>query len=128
MKNLTVYVLKCDTSKYYVGRSLNYGKRIDQHFAGKGAEWTKKYKPIYVDKIIQSSDVYDEDKYTLMYMNKYGIGNVRGGTYSRLILPDYQIKTLKDQLSTIRGICYYCGSFNHFISDCTKMRNKLINK
>ncbi len=124
MKNLTVYVLKCDMNKYYVGRSFKYEKRIDQHFAGNGAEWTKKYTPIDVDKVIQNSDVYDEDKYTLMYMNKYGISNVRGGTYSRLILPDYQIKTLKDQLGTIRGTCYYCGDSNHFISACIKIHNK----
>lgn len=118
-RNLTVYILKCDKEKYYVGKSLNYVKRINQHFNGEGSKWTKLYTPLGVDKLYQNSDVYDEDKYTLMYMNKYGINNVRGGTYSQIVLPDYHIKTIESQLNTLRDLCYLCGSSGHFVSNCT---------
>ena len=44
---VTIYILECKGGKYYVGKiKSNVHKRIKQHFDGKGAKWTKKYKPI----------------------------------------------------------------------------------
>ena len=44
---VTIYILKCEDDKYYVGKiASNVWKRIKQHFDGKGAKWTQKYKPV----------------------------------------------------------------------------------
>lgn len=43
-----IYVLKCENNFYYIGMSLNYRKRIKQHFEGIGANFTKRIKPVSV--------------------------------------------------------------------------------
>ena len=42
---------------------------------------------------------YDEDKYTLKYMNKYGINNVRGGSFCELYLSEENQKNIKKILT-----------------------------
>lgn len=83
-----IYVLKLQQNKYYIGKTTEPNFRIDTHFNAKGSAWTKKYKPISVSVIIPNCDNYDEDKYTLLYMSKYGIDNVRGGSFVQLKLSE----------------------------------------
>lgn len=87
---MKVYVLKLSDDKYYVGTSENAEQRIKQHFNGYGSSWTKKYKPIETVEVIDNCDKFDEDKYTKQYMLKYGIDNVRGGTYYENNIYEYK--------------------------------------
>ena len=80
------YLCKLKNSKYYIGKTTNPKFRIENHFDNNGTEWTKMHKPLKVLEIIPNCDNYDEDKYTLKYMDKYGIDNVRGGSYTSIIL------------------------------------------
>ena len=70
-----IYILELEQNKYYIGKTTNIAFRLD-HFESNGAAWTRKYKPIQVQSIIADCDDYDEDKYTLKYMEQYGINNV----------------------------------------------------
>jgi len=72
------YVLELVEGKYYVGFSDDMRRRITEHFSGEGAKWTKRYRPINVVEIIDNGYFPDEKYYTLKYMHKYGINNVRG--------------------------------------------------
>lgn len=83
-----IYILKLQQNKYYIGKTNEPNFRIDTHFNANGSAWTKKYKPISVSVIIPNCDNYDEDKYTLLYMSKYGIDNVRGGSFVQLKLSE----------------------------------------
>jgi len=76
-----IYVLKLQENKYYVGKTNNPSVRIENHLNGNGSSWTKIYKPLKVVDMIPNCDDYDEDKYTQIYMDKYGIDNVRGGSF-----------------------------------------------
>ena len=115
----SVYVLKLLSGKYYVGKSKNPFKRIKQHFNMKGSRWTKKYHPLEVMKIYPDSDGFDEDKYTKILMDKYGIDNVRGGSFCNIRLQKYEIEYLKRSIRGATDRCYICGE-KHFVDKCPK--------
>lgn len=112
-----IYVLKLIKNKFYVGKTDNPKFRMQQHFNNSGSEWTKAYKPIEQVELFEG-DHFDEDKTVLKYMQKYGLNNVRGGSYSTMYLQSYQKKSLIDKLNTVSNACYNCGSLTHFVKDC----------
>lgn len=115
---VSIYVLRLLRGKFYVGKSSNPVKRVKQHFKYKGSAWTKKYHPIEIVDIYNNCDNFDEDKYTKMYMSKYGIENVRGGSFSTLKLKEEEIQLLKRSIMTAEDRCYVCGEKGHFVTRC----------
>ena len=112
-----IYVLKLQNSKYYVGKTSNPYFRIESQFKSEGSEWTKIHKPVKLLKIIEGDD-YDEDKYTKIYMDKYGIDNVRGGSYTSVKL-DKQTKNQLVKISnSTNNRCFKCGKEGHFAKNC----------
>jgi hypothetical protein len=123
---LYIYVLQLQNDKYYVGKTSNPHFRFDNHFKHNGTEWTKIYKPLKILELIQNCDNYDEDKYTYKYMDKYGIDNVRGGSYSSVVLDNETIKQLKKISNSINNRCYICGKADgHFAKECSDNVNIL---
>ena len=114
----SIYILKCDKNKFYVGKSNNVNKRIQEHFQTNGSAWTRKYKPLSVHKIIDTSDIFDEDKWTLKYMELYGIKNVRGGSFCKLILTKSELNIIRRMINGANDNCFLCGSDKHFIRSC----------
>ena len=90
-----IYAIQLDQGKYYIGKTNNPQFRLENHFNSNGSEWTKMYKPLSILEIKPNCDDYDEDKITRQYMDKYGINNVRGGSFVSVKLDKYTIKTLK---------------------------------
>lgn len=82
-----VYVLTLKGGKKYIGYSNNIQKRISQHFSGTGAEWTKKHKPMSVNKVIYCPTIeYAKKLETTLYYNfknYYGTEKVRGAGYTK---------------------------------------------
>jgi hypothetical protein len=115
-----IYILQLQNGKYYVGKTSNPSFRLEQHFNADGSNWTKKYKPIKVIDIIPGCDDYDEDKYTIQFMEKYGINSVRGGSFCEIKLSDTNISTLNQMIRGITDKCYICGRNDHFANDCKK--------
>jgi len=118
MSKTNIYILKLENNKYYVGKTDDLEKRKEAHMNGTASSWTKKYKPISVEKIIPNASPFDEDKYTIEYMDKYGIDNVRGGVYVTEALDGLQRYTIKKQLWGANDCCTQCGRKGHFIKDC----------
>jgi len=115
----TIYILKLNNNKYYIGKTnRNVKERYQEHLEGIGSFWTKKYKPLSVVKQIENSSPFDEDRYVKEYMAIYGIDNVRGGSYNQEELNGETIKFLKNELRTSKNECYKCGSTSHFVSEC----------
>ena len=132
---VNIYVLKLeDTSggyKYYIGKSSNPITRLEQHNNSNGSAWTNKYKPISIVELIPDCDDYDEDKYTIKYMQKYGIENVRGGSFTQIKLDEDNIKTISRMINGSTDKCYKCGSDNHYANKCNKLptvSSKVSNK
>jgi predicted GIY-YIG superfamily endonuclease len=76
-----IYILGLVQNKFYVGKTENPKFRLESHFKNGGCVWTKKYKPTQIIGLFPDCDDFDEDKYTLKYMTKHGIDNVRGGSF-----------------------------------------------
>ena len=112
-----IYALQLEQDKWYIGKTNTNKIRIDTHFDSNGSEFTKTYKPLEVYEIIPECDKYDEDKYVKKYMDKYGIDNVRGGTYSRLELTVEEKQLIQKELWGANDLCFLCGG-DHFIKDC----------
>jgi len=118
----SIYLLELENGKYYIGKTNKTVKeRFNEHKNGKGSEWTSLHRPIRIlgTKTWQV-DEYDEDKYTKKYMDKYGIENVRGGSYVSVKLPDYQIRAIRQELYTSNNKCFKCGEVGHYVNSCTK--------
>ena len=115
---ITIYCLKLEKNKYYIGKTVNPNFRLKQHFNASGSVWTKKYKPLSLLHIKHNCDNFDEDKYTLMAMNKYGIHNVRGGSYTSLTLSDIDLCNIEKQLYSANDKCFKCGQTSHLAKYC----------
>lgn len=114
-----VYALQLSLNKYYIGKSFNVPKRFQEHLDGKGSSWTSKYKPIKIleTKIITSQ--HDENNLTKDYMKKYGIQNVRGGSYTQLELPQEFVSSIEKEILGNADKCYKCQQYGHFARNCS---------
>jgi hypothetical protein len=119
-----IYILKLKNNKYYIGKTSNPDFRLEEHKSGEGSLWTKKYKPIKVMELIKNCDSYDEDKYTLRYMELMGIDNVRGGSFCQLKLTNENRKTIERMINGSTDKCYKCGEKGHFANNCLLIENK----
>ncbi len=113
-----IYALKLEQGKYYIGKTNNPSFRLDNHFNSNGSAWTMKYKPIKLLELIPNCDDYDEDKYTRKYMDKYGIDNVRGGSFVSIELDKTTIQYLTQMSNGTNNKCFICSKAGHFARDC----------
>jgi cellular nucleic acid-binding protein len=115
-----LYVLKLEKSKWYVGKTSDVMKRYQQHVDGKGSAWTTKYSPISLVESKPISSHHDENNVTKDYMKKYGVDNVRGGSYTQIKLDDSVISVLNAEFLGNTDKCFKCGLAGHFVNKCKK--------
>lgn len=114
----TLYVLKLEDDKYYIGKSNDVQKRFEQHKTGKGSSWTREYKPVKILETRPVTSIHDENNVTKDFMKKYGIDNVRGGSYCQIDLPEETESVLRMEIKGNTDKCYNCGKKGHFANKC----------
>lgn len=90
MRQWTLYVLKLEQNKYYVGITTKSAEdRFQEHVNNiRSAAWVRRFKPLKIidqralAEITEEKAKNYETEVTLEYMRKYGINNVRGGDYA----------------------------------------------
>ena len=113
-----IYVLQCRSGKYYVGKTADVMRRYEEHRGGKGSAWTKKYPPTRLMECRAITGSHDENNVTKDLMKKYGVDNVRGGTYTQIVLADELIKALNMEFRGNADVCYKCNLAGHFANKC----------
>ena len=96
-----IYVLKLVDDRYYVGRTGNILRRIEEHFTGVGSIYTINYSPIKVIEVTEELTKQDERNKTLEVMSKYGWEKVRGACWCSLEIkkPNYKKKYVKKEIN-----------------------------
>jgi hypothetical protein len=125
-----IYVLECGEQGgyYYVGKTNDILRRVQEHLDGKASTWTAKhrfkFKSIETFEVEDSPDgfSFDENIYTIKYMARYGIDNVRGGSFCQVDLDDCR-KVIQDIINCASDKCYSCGETGHVSSQCAQSRN-----
>ncbi len=67
-----IYALECEDGSIYKGFTSNLDKRINEHLAGIGAEWTKTHRPIaliHYEEFKSEKEAVERQKYL-----KSGVG------------------------------------------------------
>jgi len=60
-----VYILLCDNGSFYTGIALDPQKRLLMHQTGKGAQYTKIYKPIalvYIEQLTNQTEAMKRER------------------------------------------------------------------
>lgn len=120
MSSESIYVLKLQKGKYYVGKTNNVIKRYEEHSNGRGSAWTSKYPPVSLVETRAMQSIHDENNITKDFMKKYGVENVRGGSYTQIKLDDSVISVLNNEFLGNTDKCFKCGLAGHFASKCKK--------
>ena len=122
-RTTNVYILRLVAGKYYVGISKNPQKRIKDHFAGRGAGWTRKHAPLAVEAVYNGVNVFEEDMWTKRLMAEKGILNVRGGYYVRNEIPEPEQKMIQREIWSATAVCMRCGRDGHMAVHCQHIRD-----
>jgi len=119
-----IYVLELTNKKWYVGKTTNFDRRVEEHKTRKGSVWTSKYKFVKTSECRASTGKHDEDNTTETLMEKHGIQNVRGGSYSQIVLPDDVMSVLQRKFGAIMDKCYKCNLAGHFATKCPNVSSQ----
>jgi hypothetical protein len=125
MLTTNVYILELQDNKYYVGKSRSVQDRFKQHTDGLASAWTKRYPPLRVMEVYKDVSLFDEDKYTKETMYRFGIENVRGGSYVTITLTEDQLSLLEKEIKFACDLCIRCGKAGHFIKNCKSSSSSL---
>ena len=121
---ICVYVVLLERNKYYVGETQNLDLTIEQ--LKLNLEWTKLFKPVKIIEFYNNCDVFDLDKYTVITMAKYGIHNVRGGSFTEWKFTDNTIIHIAKMIQTALDLEQHITYAPHIVNTITK-ETKLAN-
>ena len=115
-----IYALQLVDSKYYIGKTTKtVSERFTEHITKSEVSWTSLYKPEIILEAYHSSNPFEEDNLTKKYMFDYGIENVRGGSYTKITLDDWQLKALEHEFLSMGDKCFKCKKSGHIARYCT---------
>jgi hypothetical protein len=124
--SLYIYALLLENDKYYIGITRKPNFNFNKDFNSKKSSWTRKYSPKKVIEIIPNCNYSDKDKYTLKYMEKYGIDNVRGGQFDSYHLRNKEKTIITDLMSKkLLDKCSKCDEIGHIATECNNRQNEI---
>lgn len=111
-----IYVLLLDNNKYYIGKTNNVVAMLSKLLNDDDLTYGDKIIDLVRVNIL--TDINEEDLTVLEYMRKYGIENVRGGSYTNQILSDDEVTTIKNKIAIKYNLCFDCLQAGHSSNKC----------
>lgn len=112
-----IVVLQLENNCFFIGKTCDIVFDISKYNRNFNS-FTKKHKPIKLYEFKENCNLYELDLTVKLYMNKYGIQNIRGGSYSELELSEEQINILNKELKMV----------NHNYEDIALIQNYSIEE
>ena len=119
--SIYIYVIRQECGKYFIGKTNTPNITITdiQELAKKtNQKWLLNFRTVKIQELIHSLDAWDEDKITLKYMDKYGINNVRGGSFNSINLSVEELTTIRAMIASAKGECQICKVIGHSKPNC----------
>lgn len=118
-----VYILKLEKGYYYVGKTKDFKRRLQEHLQGHGSEVTRTFKPTgeilpRLGSVTGGSGEAMEREETLLYMYTKGIEHVRGWRYTQVHMSKDDIQDAENNIREMLDLCRRCGRAGHFITQC----------
>jgi hypothetical protein len=83
-KKTYIYGLRLGGDQYYIGKTNRFPDRFEEHLNKDGANWTILHSINEIIFIVEKIEDNYENDYTFLFMEKYGLENVRGGGFCQL--------------------------------------------
>jgi hypothetical protein len=99
-KKYALYFIALEDDNMFL--HLSYKKPNDQilYQCEQLYEYTKLFKPLHVVYTMDNCDLTDADKYVKIFMKMFGEDSTRGGSYTDIILPEWQKNVLDLEFET----------------------------
>ena len=113
---INLFIIKLKNDKWFLEYIIDEELNINNYFINRNYEFININA---VEKIIEKkclTNLFEIDKYVKEYMFKYGIDNVRGGSYKDTVLPNDKINSLKNEFDTINNIINNKSNCNNIIN------------
>lgn len=85
-----MYVLELEHGKFLVGLSSDPIKAMEEHREGLGGAWTEIHRPVRIRETVPFVKEEELDGHVRIAMRKWGVENVRGGSWSGVRLTDQE--------------------------------------
>ena len=105
----TVY--KCEHNCYYVHTSLTYQRPPP-------SAWTDLHPIVRVVQQDLGQHHYARYLTTLLFMERYGVDRVRGGTWTSCVLSQAELINIKDLMDVQISWCSRCGGLQSRTQNC----------
>lgn len=105
----TIYIIKCKENKYFISNKNYLQHHSEPYITNNSTSWIKHYLPEKILEIIHDSKPLDVNHYVFKYMDKYGIDNVRGGSFTNIILTPEQKTTIFNNIYLSNDLYLNCG-------------------
>ena len=106
-----IHILKLEENKFFIVKSKQNVIKTINHLK-KISDWIQKYPYRSIMKEDLDPNEINVDIWTLKYIEKFGIDNVRGGSYYQLNLSDKQKGLINNSLFRNIKKCIQCNKEN----------------
>jgi predicted GIY-YIG superfamily endonuclease len=116
-----IYILQCQKDKYYLGKCSRRElvKTLRKHRDGKmAAPWTRKFNAVKCLRAIKYTFENQLNIETERAMKRWGIKNVRGGDYKKILITPFQRRHVLRKIKWEDKACWKCGRIGHFVGMC----------